>query len=296
MALRGGAKRGAAMVSIAAALQLVAAPLAAREPVELKRTDKWHLDYDEDTCTLVGDFDFANGGVVLRLTRSKPSKSFDLAVIGKPVTSVGTRAPFRVRFGVNGVAEDRLGILGTVGKIPIANLGQNALWTIPDKGKAAKGSIVVTTGDDALITQVELSPLKGRTYRLLTGPMDKPMKAFDTCIEDLIQHWGYDPAVMSRLQAPPTALTPTSTWLNSKDYPIKMAYGGESGIIEFRLDVDEAGKVVGCHTRQVSRSPEFADVTCKLLTTRAKLAPARDASGKPVKAFFVSSVYWLMAP
>jgi len=287
------AKRAAAMVSIAAALQLVAAPLAAWAPVELKRTDKWHLDYDEDTCTLVGDFDFANGGVALKFSRSTPDESFNLVVIGKPVTAIGTQAPFRVRFGAEGLPRERMGLLGSIGKIPVADLGQNSLWPILADDKGVDGTRAVTSGNDALITQVELSPLRGRTYRLLTGPMDRPMQALRTCFFDLTQHWGYDPQIMSTLQRLPRPLSLPGTWLRPIDYPVGLLAKGKSGIIEFRLDLNEAGKVVGCHTRLVSQSPEFADLTCKLLTTRAQISPALDAAGKPVRAFYVGMVRWV---
>jgi hypothetical protein len=69
---------------------------------------------------------------------------------------------------------------------------------------------------------------------------------------------------------------------------------GFNGIVQFRLDVDAAGKITGCHVLHRTKPDLFADLTCRSITRRAKLEPALDAEGKPVRSFSVHKVLWIM--
>jgi TonB family protein len=86
--------------------------------------------------------------------------------------------------------------------------------------------------------------------------------------------------------------TPPASWVTNDDYPPVAKNSRQMGIVGFRLDVDDKGKVSDCH---LTRSSGFAllDVqTCRVLTYRASFKPARDAFGKAVPATFSSNFRW----
>jgi TonB family protein len=69
----------------------------------------------------------------------------------------------------------------------------------------------------------------------------------------------------------------------------------EQGTTGFRLTVDATGKVTG---RTVTRSSGFSrldDLTCKVVSRRARFAPAQDRSGTPVTAHYSQRVIWKTA-
>lgn len=111
---------------------------------------------------------------------------------------------------------------------------------------------------------------------------------------DLIKTWGYDPLVQASLSRPATPVTAQDTWLRSSDYPRGMLMMGASAIVQFRLDIDEAGLVSGCHVHEVTKAEDFTAVTCRALTARARIIPALDTQGKPVRSFIVGQVRWIV--
>ena len=50
----------------------------------------------------------------------------------------------------------------------------------------------------------------------------------------------------------------------------------------------------GCRVLYRTNPDEFADLTCALISKRARFAPALDAKGTPVKSFYISNVRWVM--
>jgi hypothetical protein len=68
---------------------------------------------------------------------------------------------------------------------------------------------------------------------------------------------------------------------------------GHNGLVQFRLDVDPGGKVAGCFILSRTSPDDFADITCRAMTRRARLQPALDAKGKPIRSYYVNKVIWL---
>ena len=131
-------------------------------------------------------------------------------------------------------------------------------------------------------------------YRLELRSMGAPMAALRTCMDNLLTHWGYDPAVVASLSRGVTPIGSPGNWITSADYPSKSLMQGHNGIVQFRLDVDEAGKILGCHILARTNPDEFADVSCRAVSRRAKLQPALDATGRPVKGFYITKVRFII--
>ena len=111
----------------------------------------------------------------------------------------------------------------------------------------------------------------------------------------LVASFGPGLPEQARLSQPPKPLGVISDWITSADFPKKALNQGSSGLVQFRLDIDETGKVSGCRILYRTNPDDFADLSCKLLTQRAKFSPALDSAGKAVRSFYVSKIRWQSA-
>jgi len=73
------------------------------------------------------------------------------------------------------------------------------------------------------------------------------------------------------------------SWFTASDYPPAARRQGAEGAVGYRIDVDAAGRPVGCQVTQ-SAGPALDQPTCDLLIRRSHFRPAVDASGRGVAA------------
>ncbi|MEY4952630.1 MAG: hypothetical protein RL299_1054, partial [Pseudomonadota bacterium] len=106
--------------------------------------------------------------------------------------------------------------------------------------------------------------------------------------------WGYDPKQQAQLTRPVTPTKSPGSWLRSDDYPAGSLMKGHNGLVQFRLDVDSSGVVTGCYVLHRTNPDDFADLTCKLISKRAKFVPALGKDGQPVKSFFISKARFMI--
>jgi hypothetical protein len=269
---------------------LLAAPKD-REPEILTRTGKWIVNYDRDACHLVGTFGEGNAQVAARFTRYEHDDRFDLSLYGKRFRSPDDRTDAKIGFGLGEVTTQAM--YGTSGAYKMAIFSSLRL-----DGKQAN------PGLDPLpkITPEQEAEIKGITvrlppkvpFRLEFLSLAKPFAQMRDCTANLVKSWGYDPAVQATLLRPITPLNSPAKWLDSSDYPADALRSGRNGIVQFRLDVDPEGKIAGCHVLARTNPDDFADITCRGVTKRAKLQPALDAQGKPVRSYHVQKVRWVI--
>ena len=84
-----------------------------------------------------------------------------------------------------------------------------------------------------------------------------------------------------------------ATWVNVDDYPQDAQNAGIEGTVGFRLSIDRSGNVDGCAITSSSGYLMLDDLTCQLLTKRAKFTPARDANGRFLPGSYASRVRWV---
>lgn len=281
------------------ALALVAAiPAVAmakdREPEALKRTDKWLLEYDRDACHLYAQFGEGDAAVVARFTRYEPGDWFDFSLYGKRFRAGDVRTEAKIDFGLKGTPVEEPVAYGSAGKLPAAFLSSVRLdgW---ERGKEPEVPPRVTPGQEATVTGTTVAIRGKRPFRLEFGSLAKPLAQMRDCADNLVRSWGYDPEVQAALLRPASPLVSPGTWLSSSDYPIGAVWMGQNGIVQFRLDVDADGKVAGCYVLARTSPDVFADSTCRAVSKRARLQPALDAKGKPVRSYYVQKVSWQVA-
>ena len=79
---------------------------------------------------------------------------------------------------------------------------------------------------------------------------------------------------------------------SEEDYPPEAWQARQEGSVRFAYDVAPDGRVTGCTIIRSSGSPALDEGTCRLMTERARLTPARDAQGRAVADRLTANVGW----
>lgn len=82
------------------------------------------------------------------------------------------------------------------------------------------------------------------------------------------------------------------SWRSETDYPERALREGREGNVKFRLDISEEGKVKGCQIIESSGSEDLDTESCRIMSTRVKFTPAKDASGKSVPDVYFGNISW----
>lgn len=276
----------------------VVSPLAwaaAAEPISLAQDGPWVANFDDDSCQLIGRFGTGKTSIVAIFTRYQPSDGFDLALQGASLEREGSSSQIKLVFGPGLPEQEALATLGTLGSKPLMMFNALRLdrWARSPKLRD-EAPPAIYPEQEAAISTLTVRLGGKRNYRLELGSMGKPMATMRTCMDGLLKHWGYDPVAFAAQSRGAVPLSNPGTWVTSADYPSKALRGGYNGIIQFRLDLDETGKILGCHILARTNPDEFADAACRALTRRARFEPALDAAGKPTKTFYSDSIRFVI--
>ena len=283
---------------LAAGLLVLALPASAAKPVvELKPSTPWNMHYAEDSCFLIRSFGEGKQQIILRFERTAPGTKFSLSIVGAPLRTSSNLSEVTVTFGPQGRPDKRerapSGLAGEKEKLPLVIVeATSILGPMPTNilDLIAMSPEAEQAIDSLLI---EHGPSKN-AYRLKLGPMGAPMKAMRACTDELLGHWGLDPAVQRTLRSLPEPLSNPRDWLRAKDYPKEALASGKSAVIRFRLTVSAAGKATSCAIQSGTRNAEVERATCALLIKRANFKPASDQAGTPVASYYASTVTWLV--
>ena len=81
---------------------------------------------------------------------------------------------------------------------------------------------------------------------------------------------------------------------NRLDYPAAALRNREQGRVAFALAIGADGRVHGCRITASSGSGALDSTTCRILRSRARYSPARDARGVPVPDADVGAIVWTL--
>ncbi len=291
--------RSPALAAITLALTVRPAMAAEKPPILLAKASKWEMRYDDDSCTLAARFGADKDSVLLVLNRYDPGDGFDLRLYGRALRyGGGLTLPLDLAFGSQPLRRlEAMSAFATdAAKTPAVIVSSTRLdgWTYP-KGPydPALRAPSITPEQEAAVTSITFRRPGTRPIQLQTGSLAAPMQAMRNCTDDLLRHWGFDPAVQKALSRRVQPTGNPGHWLRSGDYPVGALWSGENGLVRFRLDVEPDGSVSNCRILFRTNPDSFADLSCKLLRERARLSPALDSAGKPVKSYYLSQVRWI---
>ncbi len=289
----------------AAALGTLSAPAAAqRAPLELAPAGKWVMDYQAEYCSLVRQFGEGDRQFTLVIQRASPRDNLRILLVSKSLPASLPNRSAQMRLSSMTSMARLFAFVGKSGELPSLSLpGLTFDSIVSPKGKQQTTAQPEPVEDATLVDALRWSELEqwksisalsfGRPLKqeviLQTGPMDKPMTALNDCVLDLVARWGVDIDRHRTMRRTASPVTEPSTWLRDADYPSAALSLGLPGIVDFRLMIDPAGKVISCHP-QWTTEPQFGRLVCALILKRARFEPAVDAAGQPVASFFASSV------
>jgi TonB family protein len=265
------------------------AVLAKDQPraVILQPSSKWFLDYGEGHCRLARQFGTDKRTTVFYLEQYEPGNRFTVAVAGPDIVPERIRSP-KFRFGPGGAeaSSDQLkaismdgyghGFWATgMGLLPNANPSPATSTPVGSTSYTPGPIPVALAPEDAThIEYFEVLESNRLIVRLDLGAMSEPIKAMNTCTDELLTHWGIDVAEYRKRLRGPEPKTSPATWISNADYPPGLARKGIEGPVFFRLDVDKTGKPIGCHIQQSTEPKGFEEIICGQMMRNAQFEPA----------------------
>jgi protein TonB len=99
---------------------------------------------------------------------------------------------------------------------------------------------------------------------------------------------GSVPAVRAQAQAN------LASYIQDGDYPAQAMRRGEQGQVGFELDVSPRGRVEHCRVIQSSGSPLIDAATCRVMVSRARYVPARNADGSAAPDTVTGNIRWFL--
>src|SRR5688572_13569178 len=96
----------------------------------------------------------------------------------------------------------------------------------------------------------------------------------------------------SKAEAPARAKANLTGLFSDQDYPAAAVAAREQGDVGFSLDVGPNGRVTACTITRSSGSTALDDATCRVMRSRARFTPARDAGGATVPDEVRGKISW----
>lgn len=284
-------------IAVASPSSISAAP---PEPLTLKPSSKWQVNYADDQCRLARQFGEGDQAVLLFMDRYGPGEYFRLTIAGKPIKIIAEKGEAQVQFGPTEQEQQLSFLNGNLGKQPALVFAGNeriapksALELLAKKNQSQKEPVPLQPISDERMTAVKFvrigKPLR-KPVMLETGPMRAPLGALDKCIDNLMTTWGVDVEKHKNISRRARPLQSPGEWIKSFDYPRDMLFAGQPALVSFRLSVGADGVPTACHIQVTTRAKSFDDAVCKSVMKRARFEPALDAQGQPLASFYQNSV------
>jgi len=273
---------------------------------QLAPSTQWVVDYANDSCSLGRGFGVGDQKVTLFFDQYEPGDTFNLTFVGKPVYVEMGSPKATIQFGPNEIPADETAVSATTKNTPAIILqGNQRLGPLTDAEKAARKRIgegeppvalpPIGPAREKAATWLRLGKVLPFDLLLETGPMDAPLAALRECSWDMVKSWGLDVEQQKHLSRKTFPTQPSSDWFSDNDYPAGMLREGAQAIVNFRLLIDETGRVSSCKIQTSTRPKQFDDVVCGIVMKKAKFHPALDAGGKQVPSFWRQTVSFRIA-
>ncbi|MBX7528306.1 energy transducer TonB [Qipengyuania vesicularis] len=133
--------------------------------------------------------------------------------------------------------------------------------------------------------------------RLHLGSMKAPLDAMNSCMESLVEHWGFDLEEQRRVVVAPKVTNFMRVVREiAKEYPQAAVREGAQANFHIRLTIDEAGDVESCVLLNQTVADHFnlKNHPCKVFERYAQIEPALDVDGNPVRTFMAHRIAYRM--
>lgn len=284
--------RRALLAFAALSTAFVSSP-ALSEPVVLKPSVPWNLDYAEDKCRLIRKFGSGETEVELHIEQSGPGPFYNLALFGQPARK-SVSDVMQIAFGPNEGASERSYLGGKMQADETPFIIMHGIHLAPVGRRADQGEFeVAEIGADRerAITSLALSRGLQRPLQLEIGSMEAPLIAMRTCVADLVQSLKLDKVGLSEIVVgPKPANEQQLTRFIQERYPTEQLRNQQGGTVAVQLTVNDKGKATACQIAASDRPAVFDDYVCFGLMRVAEFEPAIGPDGKPRFSFWRTRV------
>ena len=287
----------------------ITTPVAAEGEVNtLEPTSAWHLEMAENKCRLARVFGSEDAPTMFFLEQWDPSKRAVWAVAGPQTAMFRADHPANFAFGPNGEVDkfkffdSNFGSFGKLLSARTAIAGEAAVDPdaieidaihVDDREGSVRGLPQLDGEAAAGVSRLTVSQQEQSDLVLQLGNMEKPVKALNACIEDLVRYWGFDPDKQRTVASPPEITNFRTVYREIvKTYAKDAMRDGKQADFHLRLSVDNTGNVTDCTLLNQTVIDEFelAGDPCDAFTKSARLKPALDIDGQPIRTFFTTRI------
>jgi TonB family protein len=250
---------------------------ATSDPTALAPSSKWQVEYAESMCILSRNFGTGADMVTLGLRPLPMSQNSEIVLVTQDK------------------AEIKQGGQAEIAMLPAArpSAGTFSRFPVP----RGKGRIATMYFDDDALAGIEQASaidirLDKVTRRLATPGIAGAMKALSACQDNLLVHWGVDPAER-QLEAKHVSGNP-GRFFGPSEYPLDAIRAQLQGRVIVIGKVATDGHVEACIVVQTSGSQSLDGATCRIMRNKVHFTPARDKDGKALSSHYVLPVRWVL--
>lgn len=284
-------RTGFALAALSTAL--VSSPALA-EPLALKPSSPWNVDFGEEKCRLTRFFGEEGNKHVLIFEQFWPESSLGMTAAGASFKRFRSGRLTNVSFFGKDSKSETYPFAGQLG-----DYGDALVFSRISVKKAAE------QGNGAFTPPVNWRQLDAATARevktlsvtqsdkevaFATGPLDEAFSVLNLCTRDLVASWGLDAEKQMTVSQP-------VVWTNAvaisrkiqERYPPQAAKEGEQAILRMRVIVNEKGEMEQCNIIDVTVTDKLDSPACKEMRG-ARFKPSLDANGEPMRSYYATSI------
>lgn len=284
---------------IAASATLTGTAHAAGGTTVYEPASNWMLDYNDVRCRAARLFGSKEEPTLLILDQMEPSSRFSWMIAGEALDYLGSNKRLKVRFG---------------DKHPEFLLDAGLILNLEPYGKAFRGSGTnrdtihrSNSGTDETSALAQLDTVEGagiewidfsrgnRRVRLETGNLDQIYAEMNKCVEDLVRHWGVDPAIQHTVVVKPKLQNFVAVAQKiQRHYPSRAMASGEQTDLHFRVTIGADGGVTSCKLTNLTATEKFGEKVCEIIEEHALFEPAFNQAGVGVPSYYTGRIAYRM--
>ena len=247
---------------------------AAAEPPTLAPTGKWVVEFDDQQCMATRLFAAPNGEIAVAIRPAPTGGDFDVFIL--PVKAPDRRITARSTI--------------TIGS---RKLKQGTLWARPKPDGRMLYRLMIPSAEYANLVESRTMTLQGDLgyFTLDFAGLDAVARTLNECNSDLLDHWGLSREEQAKVASFPETTAKIDQIINNLAYP-RAAYPAVGDVVA-RVTVAADGSVSDCVVVGSSGNAILDKGTCDTFIRLARMKPARDRSGQPMRGIFVFTRRWL---
>lgn len=284
------------------AIVLMGSSPALAQPTSFEPSSAWQLDYAETHCRIARAFGEDERQTVVFFEQHQPATVLTWVVAGAALEDMRLSRELTIQFGPGlpafeaespeisfGDFDDAIRLRGFVEDAADAGKGD-----LPASDALAPARPVVARLDleeGRSIEWLRISQGDDRISTIRLGDMEPVYEAMNACMDNLLTHWGVDPAKESQRTSGPVWTNMPAVVRRIQDhYPAMALWSDAQADLHMRVMIDEQGKVTGCHLTNLTEADAFNDHACNMITRHAEFEPALDAAGEPMASYYATVI------